>query len=256
MPAWSLKVTAGGAAAAEWFLTRFARARALMTAAGVAAADNFDTIIAEDFGQTVTSELVDVVGVADASPVSAYNGGVVAVTVGDAVVAPSSARLQLTSPPSHVQALNERPWYVASLVRVIRPGDDELGDTAIDAVGLWGDADNRIGLGVLGNASGGSITNWVGYAVKDAGFTTVLGPALDPEESPVWHLFEAWFFDEELHFYIDGEEFASTLAADDVPGLPATLGMTIQRDDVGDVAAPNYDKVCAIVRSPRVGEID
>lgn len=254
MPAWAL--LAGGAAAVEWFTARFIRARALARAAGIADADNFDTIIPEDFANTITSELVDVVGVADASPVSFYNGGVVEVTVGDGAVSPSSGRLQLTSPPSHVGSLSGKPWYIASLVRVIRPPDADLGDTSIDAVGLWGDNDNRVGLGVRGTASGGSTTNWVGYALSGASETDVLGPALDPEESPVWHLFEAFFDGAELRFWLDGTAFDDPIDVSDLPAFPATLSMTVERTATGDQAAPNYDKACVIVASPRVGGAD
>lgn len=253
MPAWAL-VTGGGDTDGDWFAQRFTRARALATAAGVSSDANFDTIIPAEFAETVTCELVDVVGVADANPETGYNGGVVGVTVGDAVEAPNSCRLQLTSPPSHVGSLSGKMWYIASLVRVMRPEDDNVGDSAMDAIGLWGDDNNRVGLGIMGNASGGSATNWVGYVVDDSSFTTVLGPALDGEESPVWHLFEAWFIDDELHFAIDGEEFEDTIAAAALPAVAATLSMILERDTAGDPVAANYDKACVIVRSPVVGE--
>jgi hypothetical protein len=249
MPAWSLK--AGGAAAAEWFNLRFQRARGLIPAA------DFDTIIGEDFAQTITSELVDVVGAASADPVDFYNGGVVAVAVGDAVITPSSARFQPTIPPSHVGDLTGKSWYAASLVRVIRPPDDELGATAVDALGLWADAANRIGLGIF-NGSGGSTSNWVGYATVDSSTTTVLGPLLGSSESPVWHLFEAWFNvgTGALRFAIDGLNFADAIDVDDMPGVPAHWAMTIERSAVGNQAIPQYDKVCVVVASPRIGEAD
>lgn len=226
-----------------------------MTAAGVADADNFDTISPrQDFYETVTSELVDVVGTASANPVDGYNGGVIEVVVGDEAITPCSARLQMTVPPSHVQALNAGSWYGATLVRPIRPPDDELGDTLLDCLGLWSADTDRVGLGIF-NGSGGSVTNWVGYAGIDSSFTTVLGPALDGEESPVWHLFEMWFHDGALHFYIDGVEFDDTIAAAALPGLPATMAMMIARSDVGSPAAPAFDKACVITLSPRVGGI-
>jgi hypothetical protein len=247
MPAWSLK--AGGVAAAEWFNLRFQRARGLMPAA------KFDSIIGEDFANTITSEIVDVVGVASASPVSFYNTGVVALSIGDSDIGPSSARLQLTVPPSHVGDLRGKSWYVASLVRCIRPVDGALGDTAIDMIGLWGDDDNRIGLGIF-NGSGGSITNWVGYAMLGASATTVLGPALDPEEGTVWHLFEAWFdFDaQELSFAVDGITFDDTIAGAAVPNVPATLSVQGSQLVATGAFATNYDKWCAVVRAPVVGE--
>lgn len=248
MVAWAMRI-GSSATDGDWFARRFAHARALIRAA------DFDTVIPADFGETITCELVDVVGVADANPVSFYNGGVVEVPVGDAVIAPSRGRLQLTQPPSHVGLLSGKSWYVASLVRVIRPPDAQIGATAIDAIGLWGDDNNRIGLGILGNASGGSTTNWVGYAVSAASFNTAIGPALDGEESPVWHLFEAWFDVGAglLSFAIDGVNFATTIAAADVPAVPATLSMITQRDAIGDEAIPNYDKACVVVASPAVG---
>lgn len=248
MVAWAMRIDSA-ATDGDWFARRFAHARALIPAA------DFDTIIAEDFGETITSELVDVTGVADASPVSFYNGGVVAVSVGDVVIAPSHARLQLTAPPSHVGGTG-KSWYMASLVRIIRPDDAEIGDTSIDAIGLWGDDSNRIGLGILGNASGGSTTNWVGYAVNAASFATSIGPALDPGEGPVWHLFEAWFDVDAgtLGFALDGVTFDDTIAAADVPtGQPLTLSMISQQDVAAEAFATNYDKACVIVASPTVG---
>lgn len=247
MPAWALK--GGGGAAVEWFTARFLRARGLIPAA------DFDTIIPEDFANTITSEIVDVVGIASASPVSFYNAGVVEFSIGDSDVGPSSARMQLTQPPSHVGDLRGKSWYVASLVRCIRPVDGALGDTAIDMIGLVGDIDNRIGLGIF-NGSGGSTTNWVGYAMAAASATTVLGPALDPEESPVWHLFEAWFDADaqELSFAVDGITFDDTIAGAAVPAVPATLSVTGSQLLATGAFATNYDKWCAVVASPRVGE--
>lgn len=251
MVAWSLKVTVNGVEVAEWFEARFARARQLLPAA------EFDTIIRAEFQDTITCELADTVGVATASP-GDENGGVVAVAVGDSGTAPDSGRLQLTDPPNHVAELSGRYWYAASLVKIVRPPDGELGDTLCDAIGLWATSnDNRVGLGIGGNlGSGSSTTNWVGYAIVDASVTTVLGPALDGEEDTVWHLFEAWFDLDagELHFAIDGEEFASTIDGADLPALPATLAMISERTAAGSQTIANYDKATVVVTSPRVGE--
>lgn len=252
MPAWGMRVD-GGSLAGDWFAQRFARARALMPAA------DFDTVIPADFGETVTSELVDVAGVADASPVDGYSGGVIEVVTGDAVLFPSHSRLQLTGSPSHVgPSLVGRSWYIASLVRIIRPPDGELSDTEADAIGLWLDDDNRIALGIVGSGSGGSTTNWIGLADADGSVETREGPALDGEESPVWHLFEAWFDvdDAEMSFAIDGVTFADTIAAEFLPATPGRLSMIFQRDAAGSTVAANIDKACVVVRSPTVGGID
>lgn len=259
MPAWSLAT--GGPGALEWFTQRFIRARALAKAAGIDNDDNFDTIIAEDFANTITSELADVVGTADASPVSAFNAGVVLVEVGDVddpEPQPASGRLQLTQPPSHVGSLSGKPWYIASLVKATRPPDEQVGDTVTDAIGLWNTDENRVGLGIAGGiGSGGSSTNWVGYAISDASVTSVLGPALDAEGADVWHLFEGFFDGGELRFWLDGIPFDDPIDVADLPDVPATLSMIVQRlAVVSGQASANYDKVCAVVRSPRVGEED
>lgn len=249
MGGWALG--GGGGANAEWFSLRFARARRLIPAA------EFDTVIPADFADTITAELVDVAGVANADPVDGYNGGVVAVTVGDAVIAPSVGRLQLTGSSGHVASQSGQSWYAAALVRMIRPGDAEMGDTASDAIGLWGDDQNRVGLGLKGNGSGGSITNWAGYVIDDGSTTVVTGPALDGEESPVWHLFEMWFDVDAgtVSFALDGTTFDDTIAAAVLSAFPGRLSMISQRDAIGNGVAPNYDKACVIVASPRVGEI-
>lgn len=238
--------TGGGASVAEWFALRFARARELIPAA------EFDTVIAVEFAETVTVELVDVVGVADASPLDFYNGGVVSVSVGNAVIAPSAARLQLTGSSSHVGLLDGKSWYAASLVRVITPTSP--GDSRVDAIGLWTDDANRCGLGIF-NSSGGSSTNWVGYTIVDGSSNTSIGPPLDGE-APVWHLFEQWYDVETgvLSFAIDGETFATTLDADDLPSTPARLSMMFGADVADTPFATNFDKACVIVASPRVGE--
>lgn len=255
MPAWSLKngATLGDL---DWFLQRLSRARALMRTA------NFDTVIGEDFQNAITSQLVAVSGSADASASDSYNAGVVTVAAGDSVIASSSGRLQPTGvagvPPSHVGDLTTKSWYAASLVRIIRPPDAQIGATWCDAVGLYADTDNRVALGILGDVSGGSTTNWVGQADVAAGITTVLGPALDSEEAPVWHLFEQWFdvLTGKLNFAIDGTTFADTIDVANIPGVPAWWAMTSQRDATGNQVLANYDKVAVVVASPRVGGID
>jgi hypothetical protein len=239
---------------AEWFSKRFARARRLIPDAA------FDTIIGTDFDETVTAEIVDLAGVAGADPVDGYSAGVIDVHVGGPDVQPSHARLQLTGSPSHVgPGVSSRSWYIASLVRLIRPSDDDMANTGpVDAIGLWSNDSDHIGLGLFGNGSGGSSTNWIGYADDDGSITTVLGPALDGEESPVWHLFEAWFDvgAGELSFAIDEEEFDDTIDVAAMPDLAMRLSMISNVDLVDIVVASNYDKACVVVAAPRVGEID
>lgn len=246
MPAWGMRVDGGGASDGDWFAQRFARARELIPAA------DFDTVIGEDFGGTITSELVDVAGVADANPVDFYNGGVVEVNVGDAIIFPSHARLQLTGSSSHVGLLSGKSWYAASLVRQITP--DSPGDSVVDAIGLWTTDENRVGLGIF-SGSGGSSSNWVGYTLKDSSANTSIGPVLDGE-SPVWHLFEMWFDVDSgiLTFALDGVSFGTTLDADDLPATPARLSMIFEAAAADSPFATNYDKVCVVVRSPVVGE--
>lgn len=245
MVAWGSR-PGSGSLDGDWFAQRFARARALIPDA------DFDTIIGEDFGGTITSELVDIVGVADADPVDFYNGGVVAVSVGDAVIAPSSARLQLTGSPSHVGILDGKSWYAASLTRLITP--DSPGDSRVDLIGLWTDDANRVGLGIW-NGSGGSSTNWAGYTLVDGSSNSSLGPLLDGE-SPVWHLAEMWFNVDTgvLTFALDGVSFSTLLDADDLPSTPARLSMLFGADLADSPFATNFDKVCVIVKSPTVGE--
>ena len=232
----------------DWFLQRLTRARALIPAA------SFDTINGEDFSNTITSELVNTGGNASADGAS-YNGGVVSVAVGDAVIASSFGRLQPVQPPSHVGSLTGKSWYAASLVRITRPGDAEIPDTQADALGLWDDASNNLGLGIYGSESA---ANWVGHSVSGGSGTNVQGPALDGAESSVWHLFEMWFDVDAglLRFAIDGTTFINTIAVADMPSVPAWWGMVSQRDAVGDQVISNYDKVCVITASPRVGGID
>lgn len=247
-----MRVGGGGSFEGDWFAQRFTRARTLIPDA------EFDTIVPAEFAETITCELVDVTGVASASPVDFYSGGVVVVDIGDAVISPSHARLQLTGSSSHVGSLAGRSWYMASLVRAIRPDDDEIGNTTVEAIGLWGDDDNRVGLGIYGAVSGGSVTNWVGFTSVGGSTNTSIGPALDPEESPVWHLFEAWFDVDAgtVSFAIDGVTFDDTLATADLPSMPARLSMISDRFTAADPSATNYDKACVVVASPRVGEAD
>ena len=248
MPAWALKAAAGGTA--DWFLQRLAVARVIRPEVG------FDTIIGDDFGGSILSELTDVVGTADATPSSNDSAGVVTLSVGDNVEALSTGRLALTGAGSHVKVLSSTPWYMAALVKITQPLDvTQLGDTRVDAVNLWGDSANWVAIGILGNASGGSVTNWVGSVDNGGTITTTLGPALDGEESPVWHLFEAWIdADGDLHFAIDDQEFNSTIDAANVPSVSAMLSVFGQRSAVGDPALVNVDKYVAIVKSPTVGE--
>lgn len=238
-------------AAGGWFAERLAAAKAAVPAAG------FDTVIPAEFAETITSQLVAIVGVADADPSTLYNGGVVSVAVGDAVISPSSARLELVGSPSHVGDLAGKSWYAASLVRLDRPVNAQIGDTFCDMIALWADDDNTVGLGVLGDGSGGSATKWVGHVTNAASVATTLGPNLDPEGAALWHLFECWFdVDTGLtHFRIDGVAFAGTIAAAP-PSMPAALGLISRRDAVGDQSVANYDKLCVVVASPRVGGSD
>jgi hypothetical protein len=236
-------------AVTEWFAKRYADARAALPAA------DFDTIIGEEFAETITSEWVDTIGPTDANAVDTETGGVVEVVVGDAITAPSTGRLQLTGSGSHVRLLSGNNWYMAALAKYIAPLDvTQLGDTSADLIALWGDDDNRVSLGVLAS-SGGSVTNWVGRVRNDAGDFTTLGPALDPVEGPVWHLFEVWSNGvDTVNFRIDGVAFAGTIDGANLPAIAARLGMTIARSAVGDPAAVWWDKACVVVRSPRVGE--
>lgn len=252
MPAWPYVIGGAAAASGEWFSARFDDAKAAIPGAG------FDTIIREEFDQTVTAELADVVGVSDANPDTTQSAGVVTVATGDAVVTPSSSRLQATLPSTHVKLLDGVSWYAAALCKILRPtGDDQMGNTACDAIGLWSDDNNHVGLGILGDASGGSLTNWIGYSDDDASISTVVGPALDGDESPVWHLFEMWFDVDaaKLHFRIDGTLFANTIGVAAIPAVSAWWAMISRRDDVGDQVVALYDKACVVVKAPTVGQL-
>lgn len=249
--AWSLK-TGLAVDALDWFGKRYVRARALATAAGVSAADNFDTVIGDDFGGTITSELVTDAGTASATPSTDDRAGVVTVSVGSGVDTNSRARLQLTGSPTHV---SENFWYIAALVKITQPLDvTQLAETEADAVGLWGDNDNRVGVGILGNHSGGSTSNWVAFTDAGGSFNTILGPALDGPESPVWHLLEMWTVDNAtVRAALDGTEFLSTLSVADLPVSRMLLSPTYQRSAIGDELLANVDKYVVIVRSPTVG---
>lgn len=248
--AWAYLNPNAGEVVGDWFAQRFARARLLLPLA------EFDTVIPVEFAETVTTELVDVVGTADANAATDQPAGVVEVVAGDPAIATNQARLQLTGSGSHVRSLVGY-WYAAGLVKYAGPLDvTQLGDTSADMIALWFDDNNRVTLGVLGNASGGSTSNWVGRSDLAASNATTLGPALDPEESPLWHLFEMWV-DEvaaTLNFAIDGVDFAGTIALADVAAQPGKIGPIVQRTAVGDVAEVLWDKLCVVVRSPTVGE--
>lgn len=244
---WALR-GAGSASAAEWFSQRFARARALLPAA------NFDTVIPVEFAETITTELVDVVGVASADPATATTGGAVQLEVGDLVTTPSQARLQLVGSGSHVAGLNTESWYMAGLCKFSDPDAAEIGDTSADMIGLWVDDNNRVMLGVRGNASGGSTSEWVGSARLAASESNTLGPTLDPDEAPLWHLFEMWFnvVTGNLTFAVDGSLFTGIQAAD-MPAVAAKISMIINRSAVGDPAVVIYEKVALVVKSPTPG---
>lgn len=247
--AWALRPDgAAGPFVGDWFQQRLARARALLPDA------EFDTVIGDDYGGSVTSELADVVGVADANPNTDERAGVVNVEVGDAVITPSQARLSLTGSSSHVELLSQ-PFYAAAVAKFAGPDDvPQLGDTEADMIALWGDDSNRVMLGVLGNASGGSTSNWVGAVVNASTTFTTLGPALDGE-SNVWHLFEFWSDGQnEVHFAIDGVEFAGTIDAANLPAVSARLGPIVRRTAIGDPALVLWDKQAVVVRSPTPGE--
>jgi hypothetical protein len=244
MPAWSLK---NGSGNAEWFLNQLAVARLVLPDAGL------DTIIGEDFGDTITTEVADVLGTADASS-APENGGAVLLSVGDNVETDSSARLQLTGGPTHVKDLQLKPWFMSALVKITQPLDvPQLADTRADMVALWVNADNWVAIGILGGASGGSTARWVGSVSNGVGISTALGPNLDPEEAPVWHLFQAWIKDGAVHYAIDGQEFLTTVDASNVPGFPATLSPTVRRSATGDPALVTYEKIAVFVASPTVG---
>ncbi len=246
MPSWSLKN--GGGSSADWFLNQLAVARLVLPDA------QLDTIIGEEFGGTITSEVADQVGTASADD-AVITGGVVTLSVGDAIVATSSARLQLTGSTTHVRDLSLVPWFLAALVKVTQPLDvTQLGQTRADAVALWADVGNYVALGIQGAASGGSTVQWVGSVDVGGSLFTVLGPNLDPAEAPVWHLFQSWPKAGRVHFAIDGQEFLTSIDAANLPALPGLLSPTVARFATGDPALVNYDKIAVFVASPTVGD--
>jgi len=245
--AWALRPPTAGSSDADWFAQRLTRARTLLPDAG------FDTNIRLEFAETITTELVDVVGVADAVASDFYSGGVVELNVGDDVITPSQGRLQLTGSGSHVGGLSTEQWYTASLARFAAPlVEADIADTEADAIALWSADTDRVILGVLGNASGGSTTNFVGAVNSGASWATVIGPPL-PTEQAFWHLWEIWFDGDALHFAIDGVEFDDTIDVASVPALSAKFGPIVGRSAVGDQATMQWDKACVIVASPAVG---
>jgi hypothetical protein len=247
MPAWPL-LNGGSGGTADWFLNQLAVARLVLPDAGL------DTIIGADFGETITTEIADVVGTASVDAADNVSGGAITMSVGDNVAALSSARLQLTGAGSHVKDISLTPWFLAALVKITQPLDvAQLAETRADAVALWTDADNWIAIGILGNASGGSTVRWVGSTDKAASVTTTLGPNLDPEEGGLWHLFQAWPAADGVHFAIDGQEFLATIPLADLPAFAGMLSPTVQRTAVGDPALVTYDKIAVFVASPTVG---
>jgi len=248
MGAWSL--IGGGVspadATSEWFAKRFKRARALVSAA------NFDTVIGSDFGETISTEFVDEVGTVLASVPDDVDGGAVNLIVGDDAIALCQARLQMTASGSHVKSLASKSWYIAALAKYGGPFDANVGDTAVDAISLWADDNNRVTLGVLGNVSGGSTEKWVGRIENDSTNTTTLGPDLDA--LALWHLFEAWSDGTTVKFAIDDAVFAGTIAASLLPDMAARLSAIAQRSAAGeDRAIMTWDKFCVVVKSPDVG---
>lgn len=248
--AWAMRGGDGAAASADWFQQRLARARVLIPAA------NFDTVIPIEFAETITTEIVDVAGTADATPADDVSGGAVILEVGDAAITPNQARLQLVGSGSHVADLSAESWYMASLVRFRGPFDEpQLGDTAADMMALWCDDDNRVTIGVLGNASGGSTSQYVGRVDIGASNFTTLGPLLGGETDP-WHLFEVWhdLDAETVTFAIDGVEFDDPIDAANLPALSAKFGPIFQRTAIGDPALGVFEKAAIVVASPTPGE--
>lgn len=244
-------VAGGGAGAQDWFAERFARARTLLPGA------NFDTMILIEFAETVTSALVDVIGIADANPAADVSGGGVRFQVSedDSPAIPSQGRLELTGSGSHVALLTGQ-WYMAALVKYEGPLNGALvAETFADTVALWADDDNRVSIGVFGNGSGGSTTNWVGRVRNGAADFTTVGPALDAEGSPFWHLFEVWTDGAAgaVHFAIDEAEFAGTVSGVNLPALAARWGPMANRSAIGPPAVALYEKTIIVVKSPTVG---
>lgn len=235
--------------ATEWFGARFLRARTLVPAA------NFDTVIGEDFAETITSELVDVVGVTDATALNTtVRGGVVELTAASGG-ADGSGALELAGAGAHVQGQNAAAggaWYIASLAKLLQPADNTNAIGDMIAVSDDDSGQNYISLGLYGPGSGGSITNWVASCKAGGVFVfQALGPALDAPESPVYHLFEVWNDGTEIHFAIDGTEFI----AEPVAGVSGTFGKLKCRAiaTTGDAVACDYDKWVVVCKSMTVG---
>lgn len=236
--------------ATEWFGARFLRARTLIPAA------NFDTVIGQDFAETITSELVDVVGISDANAVeSTVRGGVVELTAANGA-ANGSGALQLTGAGAHVQLQNAAaggPWYMASLALLIQPGS--LTNTIGDMIAISDDANgvNFVSLGLYGPGSGGSVTNWTGTVCVASSLFQSRGPTLDPAEGAVYHLFEVWNDGTNIHFAIDGTEFATTVPAATAAAAFGKLKCRAVATAANAVAC-DYDKWVVVVKSMTVGE--
>jgi hypothetical protein len=235
----------------DWFGKQFLRARALVPAA------DFDTVIGEDFAETITSELVDVTGASDASPLaSTVRAGVVELTAASNV-SDGTGALQLTGAGAHVQLQNAAaggPWYMASLAKLIQPGDNANAIADMIAISDDDNGQNFIALGLYGPGSGGSVTNWKGSAfVGGAAAFQLTGPALDNVESPVYHLFEVWNDGTAIHFAIDGTEFSTTQPSS---AAAAAFGKLKCRAVAvtGQAVACDYDKWIVAVKSMTVGE--
>jgi len=249
MPAWSLKngATIGDL---DWFLQRLARARALMPSAV------FDTALRVEFDETITTQLTDQTGTVAADPETILvRAGVVSVTAGDSG-AGGTGTLKLTNPvgepAAHVQAQNGGggKWYVAGLSKVIRPSDSS-GNT-VDGVALRDDdGTNLVAIGLRGPSSA---TNCVGAALSGGILTTVLGPALDASEAPVWRLFEFWNDQTLIHFALDGIEFSDTIDVANAAGVFGQLAARVTSPAAGFPATGLYEKWTAVVEWMTVGQ--
>lgn len=248
--AWSLK-NGLQIDALDWFGKRYVRARALIPAA------NFDTVVPVEFENTITSELFDTADIIDAFPVTTFGGigvrgGAVGVTAGDSEFG-GSGSLHLTGAGAHVQTLDASaggPWYVAGLTKIIRPADPS--GSTVDGVGLRDDTGNH--FAAIGMRGPTSTTNWVGAVYDAPSLFTVLGPALDSDEGPVWRLFEIWNDGALIHFAIDELEFTDTIAASDAGNSWAQLLARIITSSGAHVANGFFEKWCAVVKSMTVGE--
>jgi len=247
-------LTGGSSAVAgDWFANEFIRARAALTNAA------FDTILGFDFSETITTEIVDGIGAFSASPVdTGGSGGILEVVagVGDAITNPSQVRMQPTGCGRHVQNLRSTFWYMSALARLEADDTYDFGNSAADALALWNDDDNRVTLGLLGNASGGSATNWCGRAELAAGNATTLGPLINPSSlGGRWTKFAMWNdpIGGLLHFAVNDTEFAGTLPSTDAPNSAGTIGPILQRTAVGGPVRMWWDKLALIVTSPSVG---